>query len=313
MSHTFCTDEEVSSSRCFSPAPVGVERLDSFAQGDVLLIGNCADRRGNIGQPQPHSGGTNGAVTSSFYDHSHIPSAKLHLREQLISPEEGSKQTFGLSSSSHCIKEALSPQQSVSIIDNPLIRLQSNSADSYNSGGKDTDSNCSAGNSTLDSLDFNENTDHGKWEARFHELLEYRAKFGHCNVPYNFQEKPFLYSWVRRQRHQHKLLHQGRGSHLMGERVRLLESIGFAWDTHALAWEVNYELLETYVQRVGHCHIPAREKRLFAWAKRQRRHYRRWTVGQDSTMTEDRFRRLTKLGFRLSDSASSTAATPTTK
>jgi hypothetical protein len=40
--------------------------------------------------------------------------------------------------------------------------------------------------------------------ARFQELLEYREKFGHCMVPYNYKEKPLLYSWVKRQRNQYK-------------------------------------------------------------------------------------------------------------
>ena len=78
----------------------------------------------------------------------------------------------------------------------------------------------------------------------------------------------------------------------------MLEAINFSWDTHELAWESNFEAFRKHVQINKHCHIPAKETRLFAWAKRQRRQYKLWLANEDSTMTEERCRRLTSLGFR---------------
>jgi hypothetical protein len=83
--------------------------------------------------------------------------------------------------------------------------------------------------------------------------------------------------------------------------VQLDETLGFAWDTHAMAWEANYEILKKFVKRHGHCYIPAKERSIFAWAKRQRRQHKQWMVKQDSTMTEDRYRRLSILEFRWSN------------
>ncbi len=167
---------------------------------------------------------------------------------------------------------------------------------------KDFDSrSCSSLDSSRDqssNADFSECADPDKWIKRYNELLEYRRKYGHCNVPYHHKDKPFLNSWVKRQRYQHKCLLQGKPTHLTGERIRLLDNVNFAWDTHALAWEANCEAFRQFVESHNHCHIPAKETRLFAWAKRQRRQHKLWLANKDSTMTEDRCRRLTILGFR---------------
>lgn len=164
----------------------------------------------------------------------------------------------------------------------------------------DSRSSCSHDSSQGQSrnLDFGEHGDSDKWHSRYNELLEYREQHGHCNVPYHYKEKPFLNSWVKRQRYQFKCLRQGKTSHLTNERIRLLEAINFSWDTHELAWESNFEAFRKHVQTNKHCHIPAKETRLFAWAKRQRRQHKLWLANKDSTMTEDRCRRLTGLGFR---------------
>jgi len=175
-----------------------------------------------------------------------------------------------------------------------------NSTDELSDKDCDSRSSCSHDSSRGQSrnLDFGEHTDSDKWATRYNELLEYREQHGHCNVPYHYKEKPFLNSWVKRQRYQYKCLRQGKTSHLTNERIRLLEAINFSWDTHELAWEANFEAFRKHVQTYKHCHIPAKETRLFAWAKRQRRQYKLWLAQQDSTMTEERCRRLTGLGFR---------------
>jgi len=225
----------------------------------------------------------------------------LHFGSSSATQAETSNQTFEPSPFSRCVVEVTpDPEFSNGAINQSVIRSESLPAESIGSSSREVDANSidNSTNSSGGSHDASEYQECGKWEARFNELLEYRARFGHCNVPYHFKEKQFLYSWVKRQRHQYKLLHQGKGSHLTPERIRSLESVGFSWDSHAMAWEMNYEVLQKFVQQEGHCHIPARETRLFAWAKRQRRQHRRWLAKQDSTMNEDRCRRLTILGFK---------------
>jgi len=188
------------------------------------------------------------------------------------------------------------------VVNRVIRRLSLSNGVSVELGEKEYDSgSCSSLDSSREhrsNLDFGEHVDPDKWAARYNELLEYREKYGHCNVPYHYKEKPFLNSWVKRQRYQYKCLLQGKPTHLNSERIRLLDSINFAWDTHALAWEANFEAFRQHVKTHNHCHIPAKETRLFAWAKRQRRQHKLWLANKDTTMTEDRYRRLTTLGFR---------------
>jgi len=73
-----------------------------------------------------------------------------------------------------------------------------------------------AGNKTLEKM----------WDARFHELFAFKVKHGHCNVPSTSGK---LGTWVRKQRHQHRLFKEGKPSPMTKERVQKLESIGFQW------------------------------------------------------------------------------------
>ena len=93
----------------------------------------------------------------------------------------------------------------------------------------------------------------------------------------------------------------GKHSHLTDERQKRLEDAGFVWDTHIAAWEENYAKLVKFWRQNGHCHVPIREKELNAWAKRQRRHYKKYCDSKSkdvsSTMTEERIRLLDEIGF----------------
>ena len=40
------------------------------------------------------------------------------------------------------------------------------------------------------------------WEKRFHELKDYRKKYGHCLVPQNYQQNKQLANWVNNQKMQ---------------------------------------------------------------------------------------------------------------
>jgi len=67
------------------------------------------------------------------------------------------------------------------------------------------------------------------WDARFHELVAFKAKHGHCNVP---SRSGKLGRWVNRQREQYRLSKVGKSSYMTDERVQKLESIGFQWSVH---------------------------------------------------------------------------------
>jgi len=141
-----------------------------------------------------------------------------------------------------------------------------------------------------------------KWKQRLDELLEFRYKYKHCLVPYNYNTNLALVNWVKRQRCQYKLLKQGRKSFLTKERVNLLDDIGFVWDSHEAAWQEKLKELLVYKKRYGHCDVPATfqlNPQLAEWVKSQRRQYRRYQEGEISKMNIERMATLEKLGFRF--------------
>lgn len=68
-----------------------------------------------------------------------------------------------------------------------------------------------------------------EWEARYQELLEYKAANGDCRVPQHFNSNKALGKWVAKQREQYKLLKAGKHSFLTPYRLEKLEQAGFVW------------------------------------------------------------------------------------
>lgn len=64
------------------------------------------------------------------------------------------------------------------------------------------------------------------WKNRFDELLEYKQMYGNCKVPGGWKENAQLGNWVHQQRQAKK------NGKLHSERIRLLEEIGFVWETY---------------------------------------------------------------------------------
>jgi len=68
------------------------------------------------------------------------------------------------------------------------------------------------------------------WEEKFRELKEYKAEYGNCHVPTKYKENTALGRWVSTQRSEYKKFCEGDTKTAMtAEKVRRLESIGFAW------------------------------------------------------------------------------------
>jgi hypothetical protein len=72
---------------------------------------------------------------------------------------------------------------------------------------------------------------HLPWEARLEELKAFKAAHGNCLVPIKYPPNPQLGNWVHNQRKEHKLFHENKKSTLTHERIHLLETEGFVWDT----------------------------------------------------------------------------------
>jgi hypothetical protein len=109
-----------------------------------------------------------------------------------------------------------------------------------------------------------------------------------------------LAQWVKRQRYQYKLKLEGKRSTLSDERVRLLSTIGFIWNSHDAVFHERLQDLTLFKQIHGHCAVPSNyepDVQLAVWTKRQRRQYKKYQEGSPSSMTPERISKLEAIGF----------------
>mmetsp|Transcript_18497 Transcript_18497/g.45825 ORF Transcript_18497/g.45825 Transcript_18497/m.45825 type:complete len:297 (-) Transcript_18497:126-1016(-) len=138
------------------------------------------------------------------------------------------------------------------------------------------------------------------WSEKFEDLIEFRKMFGHCHVPHYYQQNAPLAQWVKRQRYQYKLKVDGKRSTLSDERIRLLNKIGFIWNSHDAVWEERWNELAIYKRLHGDCIVPSnyeKNPQLAVWVKRQRRQYKFYNENKATSMTKERIAKLEKLGF----------------
>ena len=90
------------------------------------------------------------------------------------------------------------------------------------------------------------------WEDRYAQLVSFRSKHGHCNVPYKSKEAGELGRWVTTQR-------TWRRFGLMPlHRQRRLDAISFVWDLHHTSWHEYMQLLLRFRMHHGHASVPYR-------------------------------------------------------
>eukprot|EP00977_Amphora_coffeiformis_P029134 scaffold38992_cov176-Amphora_coffeaeformis.AAC.1 len=138
-----------------------------------------------------------------------------------------------------------------------------------------------------------------KWSHRYKELLAFHREFGHSAVPHTFPRNPQLARWVKRQRRQYKLRCDSRPSTMTLERLEMLDSVGFVWDSHDVNWREKLTALDDFRREHGHCNVPSNytDKKLATWVKCQRRQYKLHIDQKPSAMTEQRIAELEKRGF----------------
>jgi hypothetical protein len=135
----------------------------------------------------------------------------------------------------------------------------------------------------LDQLGFDWTPIDNRWEQRFEELKMYKARHGHCNVPFGWAENPALACWVLKQRQWKQ-----RNS---PERNARLEALGFIWNRKGQDWEQRFGELAEFQQQYGHCHVSPRRAKLWNWVKGVRR------AASKGKLDGQKRRRLTALGF----------------
>merc|ERR1712087_293637 len=141
------------------------------------------------------------------------------------------------------------------------------------------------------------------WERRYNELIEFRRRNNHCEVPQNYPKNTSLGTWVNKQRMEHKNRVEGKNSSLNDYRLERLESIGFRWAKRKgqASWDEKFNELVAYKAKFGNCLVPTKYKEntaLGRWVSTQRSEYKKYREGKKRTsMNPDKIRRLESIGF----------------
>lgn len=127
----------------------------------------------------------------------------------------------------------------------------------------------------------------GLWETNVEKLLDFKAKYGHYNVPRIWEEDKTFSRWVRRQRDNRNILSK--------KKRDSLNSIGFTWIVYDDFWENNFNELKKYVEEFGSSKVDEKiNEKLFAWTIRMRKARRGYF---SYTLSDDKIKRLDELGF----------------
>jgi hypothetical protein len=150
----------------------------------------------------------------------------------------------------------------------------------------------------LDEVGFTwKSRDVGTWEDRLEDLAKFKAKHGHCDVPFEYPEIPKLGQFVNNTRNQR------RDGKLSADRIAKLEALGFAWssskyrigeDGMNAAWKSRFDELRHYKQTYGNCEVPSNWKEntpLANWVSAQRR------LKKSGELHPERVKLLEEIGF----------------
>jgi hypothetical protein len=135
------------------------------------------------------------------------------------------------------------------------------------------------------------------WDERLEELKAFQKEHGHCRVPLSTGKYSELYHWVSNQR---------KRTSMTEERIQKLNDIGYEWSLRVLVdWDERFEELRAFQNEHGHCRVSQAEKdddthQLALWVKLQRKEYKLYQEGKNSTITQGRIQKLNGVGFTWS-------------
>ena len=152
----------------------------------------------------------------------------------------------------------------------------------------------------LNELDFAWNAQEAAWTRHLTDLKKFREETSHCHVPLNHPRYPKLGLWVKEQRRHYTLRKQGKQSHMTEDREKILDNLGFCWDTHEATWLDRLGELASFKKKHGHCSVPtnySENPKLGTWVHHQRRQYKKFKEGKACHITQERIQALENLGF----------------
>jgi hypothetical protein len=144
----------------------------------------------------------------------------------------------------------------------------------------------------LEELQFSWSEQDIKWDVFFQKLVEFKSRFGHCDVPIIWKDDPALRNWVAQQR---RLKSKGT---LKPDREAKLKDLQFSWSEQDIKWDVFFQKLVEFKSRFGHCRVPTIWKddlALGRWVNKQR------VLHSKGTLQPDREAKLKDLQFSWSE------------
>ena len=134
----------------------------------------------------------------------------------------------------------------------------------------------------------------GKWNTMYRKLVQYKEKYGHCNVSQDRsvkkkytaqenQEKKSIARWVGNQRVYYNQYQNGyRGGKMKLHRIEALDRLGFIWDLKSAQWNMRYNELVKFKRDNGHCRAtPKQYAELSKWMVAQRYLWKRRKEGKE--------------------------------
>ena len=124
----------------------------------------------------------------------------------------------------------------------------------------------------LNRLSFNWNPRETNWRGIYLELVAFQKRFSHCRVPDKWKENIALAHWVKTQRQDYAK------SELHGDRIALLEKIGFEWRVEIGTWDERFAELCAFKERFGHTRVQVKwpeNPLLGGWVTSQRGKHRK--------------------------------------
>lgn len=138
----------------------------------------------------------------------------------------------------------------------------------------------------LDNIGFSWKPDEEAWEMQFQNLVSYKKEYGDCLVPQDWKDKTFG-NWVSTQRL------SKRNEKLDADKIAMLDSIGFVWNTLDHFWNLRFQDLVAYKEKHGDCLVlnAYKKNKLGSWVSEQRSSKKNGKIGAD------RIKRLDEIGF----------------
>jgi hypothetical protein len=123
------------------------------------------------------------------------------------------------------------------------------------------------------------------WKEMYQRLVAYKNHNKTTNVPYKYKADPKLGLWVNHQRDFYSK------KTLSVDRINLLESVGFVWNTLDTQWMEIYNKLVEYKNKHGSTLVPTIGHRLYKWVSTQRKVY------NNGDLLKKRYELLSSIGF----------------